>query len=259
MSFQSMHRALKGLAFCAAIVIASFMAAAPASAQIIAKVDVSRQSMNVTVNGRHYATWKVSTGRRGYRTPRGTYRPKWLARMHYSRKYDMSPMPHSIFFHGGYAIHGTTEIRRLGRPVSHGCVRVSREDAEFLYNKIKKGTPVLVHKGKSAVKIAFGRLGDVHKYYAYSKIYRLLPRRYKLIYDGDYFITLKDKLVIDEDNVGHNGLPIGKSDLIPFKQRIKPSILWVDDSLSEEKRLNEILTGRENHLLSYNPFLDFNN
>jgi hypothetical protein len=47
-------------------------------------------------------------------------------------------MPHSIFFHNGYAIHGTTEIKRLGRIASHGCVRLHPENAEKLYSLVAK-------------------------------------------------------------------------------------------------------------------------
>ena len=69
----------------------------------------------------------VSTARRGYRTPVGKYRPTRLERMWYSSKYENSPMPYSIFFLGGYAIHGTYEVKRLGRAVSHGCIRLHPE------------------------------------------------------------------------------------------------------------------------------------
>ncbi len=109
-----------------------------AEANVVARVDLSSQSMKVTVNGRHYATWRVSTGRRGYRTPVGTWRPKWLKRMHYSRKYHNSPMPYSIFFLGGYAIHGTNYTRRLGRPASHGCVRLAPGNARTLYYLVRR-------------------------------------------------------------------------------------------------------------------------
>ena len=57
--------------------------------------------------------------------------------MWYSRKYDNSPMPHSIFFHGGYAIHGTDAVKSLGRPASHGCVRLHPRNARRLYNLVK--------------------------------------------------------------------------------------------------------------------------
>ncbi len=109
-----------------------------ANAKVVARIDISSQRMKVTVNGRHYASWKVSTARRGYRTPIGSWRPKWLARMHYSRKYDMSPMPYSVFFLGGYAIHGTDQIRRLGRPASHGCIRLHPRNARRLFSLIKR-------------------------------------------------------------------------------------------------------------------------
>jgi len=52
----------------------------------------------------------------GYRTPNGSYRPERLERQWYSRKYDWSPMPHSIFFSGGYAIHGSYEVSRPRPP-----------------------------------------------------------------------------------------------------------------------------------------------
>lgn len=109
-----------------------------ASAEVVAKIDLSSQTMSVRVNGWHYASWKVSTARKGYRTPVGSWRPKWLAKMHYSSKYNNSPMPHSIFFLGGYAIHGTRSIRRLGRPASHGCIRLHPRNAAKLFALVQK-------------------------------------------------------------------------------------------------------------------------
>ncbi len=109
---------------------------APAAVQVV--VDVSSQSMSVRVNGWSYGSWRVSTGRDGYYTPRGNYSVKRLARMHYSRKYDNAPMPHSVFFHGGYAIHATYSVRQLGRPASHGCVRLAPANAARLFSLVQK-------------------------------------------------------------------------------------------------------------------------
>ncbi len=81
------------------------MVAAPASARVKVAIDLTNQRMYVTSSTGSYV-WPVSTARSGYVTPRGSYAPTSLQRMHYSRKYHMSPMPHSIFFRGGYAIHG---------------------------------------------------------------------------------------------------------------------------------------------------------
>ncbi len=101
-------------------------------------IDISSQSMAVKVNGWPYGRWKVSTARPGYYTPRGTYRVQRTAKIYYSRKYDNSPMPNSVFFKGGYAIHGGYYVRSLGRPVSHGCVRLLPANAAKLYNLVQK-------------------------------------------------------------------------------------------------------------------------
>lgn len=125
------------LALCAA---AMWLVAAPAAvaAGVVAKVDLSQQRMNVYVNGVRRYSWRVSTGRGRYRTPTGSWRPKSLKRMHYSRKYDNAPMPYSVFYHGGYAVHGTNQIRRLGRPASHGCVRLHPSNAARLYALVRR-------------------------------------------------------------------------------------------------------------------------
>lgn len=101
-------------------------------------IDISSQSMSVKVNGWPYGRWKVSTARPGYYTPRGTFRVQRTAKVYYSRKYDNSPMPNSVFFKGGYAIHGSNYVRSLGRPASHGCVRLLPANAARLYNLVQK-------------------------------------------------------------------------------------------------------------------------
>jgi lipoprotein-anchoring transpeptidase ErfK/SrfK len=112
--------------------------ASTASAAVDVRVDVSKQRMLVYVEGELAYSWPVSTGRKGYATPRGTYRPQRLARMHFSRKYNNAPMPHAVFFRGGYAIHGTNAVRRLGRPASHGCVRLAKGNARELFQLIRE-------------------------------------------------------------------------------------------------------------------------
>ena len=101
-------------------------------------IDISSQSMLVRVHGWPYGHWKVSTARQGYHTPRGSFRAQRTAKVYYSRKYDNSPMPNSVFFHYGFAIHGTYYVRSLGRPASHGCVRLHPTNAAKLYNLVLK-------------------------------------------------------------------------------------------------------------------------
>jgi len=108
------------------------------AAKIVAKIDISQQRMEIYVNGLKRHVWRVSTGRRGYRTPTGRYRPGRMYRRYFSRKYYRSPMPHSVFFKGGYAIHGTNYVKRLGRRASHGCVRLHRRHAAELYRLINR-------------------------------------------------------------------------------------------------------------------------
>ncbi len=111
---------------------------ARAEASIVITVDKSAQRLSVTVDGTERYEWPVSTARRGYLTPNGTYRPQRLERKWFSRKYDWSPMPYSIFFHEGYAIHGSYEISHLGAPASHGCIRLHPEHAAVLFSLVKK-------------------------------------------------------------------------------------------------------------------------
>jgi len=110
-------------------------------AKVVAKIDISSQKMRVYVNGKARYSWPVSTARRGYRTPIGNFRPTRMYRKYYSRKYNNSPMPNSIFFRGGYAIHGTGAIKSLGRPASHGCIRLHPANARALFNLVRSHGP----------------------------------------------------------------------------------------------------------------------
>jgi lipoprotein-anchoring transpeptidase ErfK/SrfK len=121
-----------------------------ASAYVMAQVDLSQQTMRVYVNGALRHVWPVSTARMGYRTPVGMYRPTMLRPFHRSSKYGGSPMPHSIFFRGGYAIHGSYEIRSLGREASHGCIRLHPANARELYQMVTyfgpSSTRIVIHR-----------------------------------------------------------------------------------------------------------------
>ncbi|WP_200949771.1 L,D-transpeptidase [Pseudolabrys sp. Root1462] len=116
------------------------VAGQPARAAVLITVDKSTQQLTVSVDGATRYRWPVSTARWGYNTPNGVYRPQRLERQWYSRKYDWSPMPHSIFFAGGYAIHGSYEISRLGRPASHGCIRLHPKNAATLFELVRHNT-----------------------------------------------------------------------------------------------------------------------
>ncbi|MAS07898.1 MAG: hypothetical protein CL534_24865 [Ahrensia sp.] len=134
-----MKRFLASAALAAAIVVSG--ATASLANRLVAHVDLSSQTMTVKKDGRTLYNWRVSTARSGYRTPTGKWSPTRMHKMWHSRKYDMSPMPYSIFFYGGYAIHGTNAVNRLGRPASHGCVRLDTRNARKLYQLTKQVGP----------------------------------------------------------------------------------------------------------------------
>jgi len=107
------------------------------AAAVLVQIDLSGQTMHVEASNGETFDWPISSARSGYSTPRGYYRAQRLELMHYSHRYHQSPMPHSIFFRGGYAIHGTGSLADLGRPASHGCIRLSPSNAALLYSLVE--------------------------------------------------------------------------------------------------------------------------
>lgn len=114
---------------------------AEAASKIVARIDISKQRMMVLVDGRETFEWKVSTAGKGYVTPTGSFKPTRMHEMWYSRKYDNAPMPHSVFFHGGYAVHATPHVKRLGSPASHGCIRLHPDNASDFYQLVQAFGP----------------------------------------------------------------------------------------------------------------------
>lgn len=110
--------------------------AAPAFAAATVTIDLATQRMHVDSAQGTY-DWPVSTAREGYVTPTGTFQPERLAEVYHSKKYDNAPMPHAVFFYYGFAIHGTNEVRHLGHPASHGCVRLAPQNATKFFNIVK--------------------------------------------------------------------------------------------------------------------------
>ena len=114
-------------------------AISPAASVVLVNIDKSRQRMIVFVDGAEQYNWPVSTGLRGYSTPSGNYAASSMHEIWYSKEWDDAPMPHAVFFtKDGHAIHGTDEVKRLGKPASHGCVRLSPKNAAALYSLVGK-------------------------------------------------------------------------------------------------------------------------
>jgi hypothetical protein len=132
-SLKSCWRALAtAMAFIAILVVSK-----PAEAGVNIRVNLANQTMTVTTPDGEVRNWAISSGRTGYRTIRGNYRPYMLKTYHWSRKYG-GHMPNAIFFKGGFAIHGTTAVNRLGSPASHGCIRLAPGNARELFAMVKR-------------------------------------------------------------------------------------------------------------------------
>jgi hypothetical protein len=193
---------LPRLATAAAALTVLIVGTLAAQADVLITVNKSTQRLSVSVNGATRYVWPVSTARWGYHTPNGTYRPQRLERKWYSRKYDMSPMPYSIFFDGGYAIHGSYEVSRIGRPASHGCIRLHPSNAAVLFRLVEahEGSTRIVVTGERQERAAY----TAHSSYSARAARRQVRRPY---YRGDEAF----------DNV-FNAAPDGYSDAPDYDQ-----------------------------------------
>ena len=119
---------------------------------VTATVSISEQRMTLNVVDKTGATqtfvWKVSTGKTGFETPTGAWKPTRLSIDHRSKTYDDAPMPYAVFFTGGYAIHATDAVGRLGKPASHGCVRLAKGNAAMFFDLVdtygKRNTKIVI-------------------------------------------------------------------------------------------------------------------
>jgi hypothetical protein len=230
----------------------------------IIEVNLSTQHVKLISRDGSIKEFPVSSGtkriEKGMDTREGLFVLHWKSKKLHSEQFDSTLMLNWMGFNGGIGFHALLGIRYykyLGkRNVSHGCVRMSREDAKEMYRIVEKGTPVLVHSGSSAITVAFGEEGTVYKYYDYKTLRKVMSARFEVIYNGNYFVSAQLKLLIDEKNVWHSGLPIGDSENIPVKQFIKPTYLYVDYNTTDVEKLEHITKGKDKRYLSLNTFLD---
>lgn len=124
----------------------------PASAAVRIRIDLAAQRLEAVTPQGESVTWKISSGRRGYETPTGHYGVMRMEADHHSDEYEQAPMPYSIFFSPrGLAIHGSYE-RGLGRPLSHGCVRLAVPNARQLFEWVEKhGATIEITGGGRAI------------------------------------------------------------------------------------------------------------
>ncbi len=118
----------------AACLLFVFMGVGVAREPVRARVDLSEQTMDVDFGDGIVETWTISSGKRGEETPIGKFKGYLWSRDHVSSIYRL-PMPRAVFFSGNFAVHSSSA--RLGRPASHGCIRIAHENADRLFNETR--------------------------------------------------------------------------------------------------------------------------
>jgi lipoprotein-anchoring transpeptidase ErfK/SrfK len=111
------------------------------------EIDLSSQRLYAHVGQQTVLTAVVSTGTRYYPTVRGRFRiyAKYRSTRMTGPGYDLPNVPWTMYFYGGYAIHGAYWHNNFGTPMSHGCVNMKIPEAKWLFDWAPSGTLVVVH------------------------------------------------------------------------------------------------------------------
>ncbi len=199
------------------------------------EISLSKQIATVVFRNDSSVSFKVSSGtsrlEKGLDTPTGIYTVQSKSQLAISKQFDNAEMFNWIGFNGNIGIHslkGKAYYRRLGRyPSSHGCVRISKEDGEKLYNMVKRGTPVFVFDKEPARIIVFAEPYDFNPntdiFLESSGISqsRILNRRLTSLYKGNFYNSAFGRIFLSDNTILRcGGLPIGEADKIAIKQKI---------------------------------------
>lgn len=208
------------------------------------EIDLSKQLGYLHSRFDSVKTFKVSTGtskiKDGVETNTGIFviqhkAPKW-----YSTQFDSTLMLNWMGFNYGIGFHalaGKSYYKYLGNKTSsHGCIRISREDAKKLFLTLNYGSPVLVHKGETAIRISFAdkNFAD-YKYYDSENLQKEMKRRLNHLYKGSYFNYVKEKILINNQNITHQGISIGDFKKVVSRQRIYPDYFFIELAIPEIK------------------------
>jgi len=110
------------------------------------EINLSSQRLTAWQGGKAVFSATVSTGKASTPTYPGIFaiQRKLVSDRMRGPGYDVPNVPYSMYYYGGYAIHGAYWHNRFGTPVSHGCTNMRPKDAQFVYNFASVGTPVLI-------------------------------------------------------------------------------------------------------------------
>lgn len=112
------------------------------------EIDLSEQKLTAWQGGKANYSTIVSTGKPTTPTHTGIFsiqRKLPQDRMQ-GEDYNLPRVPHVMYYHEGYAIHGAYWHHQFGTPVSHGCINLPLPAAEKIYEWTAMGTPIVIHE-----------------------------------------------------------------------------------------------------------------
>ncbi len=111
------------------------------------EINLSTQRLTAWQGGQAIFAATVSTGKASTPTYPGVFsiQRKLITDRMRGDDYDVPNVPYTMYYYGGYAIHGAYWHNRFGTPISHGCTNMRPKDARFVYNFARVGTPVVIH------------------------------------------------------------------------------------------------------------------
>jgi len=190
-------------------------------------IDLKKQTAYLYRRDSAVYVFPVSSGNeklfKGEKTREGLFAIKSKMPEWNSRQFDMTLMLNWMGFNYGIGFHALATsgyYYYLGkRPSSHGCVRISREDAKKLYGIVEIGTPVLVHNGDYSIWLGFMREGEKYVNYEAKMLPPLITARTNALYAGDYYLEVHESILLGND-IPHKGIPIGGGGKVPVRQNI---------------------------------------
>jgi L,D-transpeptidase ErfK/SrfK len=127
----------------------------------ILKLNLTKRQVTIFRSGKAVKSYPVAIGKSGWGTPVGEHEVKTM----YRNPPWKNPFKGGVIPGGDPAnplgrrwigfwtngenwigFHGTPNRGSVGQAASHGCVRMYNEDVEELYDLVKVGTPVIVHR-----------------------------------------------------------------------------------------------------------------
>ena len=198
-------------------------------------ISLIEQKARIIWRGDSVTTFKISSGNQniklGQSTPEGFFTVQNKSPLATSKQFDNAELFNWIGFNGNVGFHGLKGSGYYGtlgfRPSSHGCVRISREDGQILYQKVSLGTPVIVYHQEPLRVIKFAKPSEFdpnRDYMIQGTSYfnsKLLNARIENIYKGNALRANNYKIFSDGRLIFRRGMVVnGDIGKVPIRQKM---------------------------------------